>query len=416
MHIVSPAARPRSLSDHDRERAEEHRLLRIEEMRAEVERRDAGLFKAHPRMCPDCGGRLLSKGLSEPVSFVCLAGGFEVRIHRLRCAACGQTTYPIDAEVDRATRVLPSAAEHLVRLVLSAGSYERAAEEAAFHLGIRTCSSTLHRLVATEASQVSDSLAGEAERMLATGECPHERVALAGGDLYMAIDGGHVAARAKGSFEIKAAVAWSGVREVSTGRFELTGREGYAALEPASAFFPKVAALAIRSGALTASRTVVLADGADWIRNGVRDWMPGALYVLDWTHLERRVREVLCRAEDEGVLGSVLAALRRADPHAALSVLRAWTPPHDDRRLYRRLLRYIRVNAQGIANHALVDVHGSGAIEKAVDLIVSRRYKLRGMSWSEKGAAALLPFLVMRYNKTWKSHWDVRARSLPDAA
>lgn len=416
MHIVAPAACPRSLSDFDRQNAEEHRLRRIEEMRAELVRRDAELFEAHSRTCPACDGRLRSKGLSEPISFVCLAGTFAVRIHRLRCVSCGQTLYPIDAEVDRATRVLPSAAEHLVRLVVSAGSYERAAEEAAFHLGIETCSSTLHRIVAAETGQVRDSLASEAESMFSTGECPQVRADLAGGDLYMAIDGGHVSGREKGSFEIKAVVAWSGVREVSADRFELTGREGYAALEPAHVFFPKVAALAIRSGALTASRVVVVADGADWIRNGVRDWLPGALYVLDWTHLERRVREVLSRPEDERVLSSVLAACRRADPHTALSVLQSWSPPHDDRKLYRRLLRYIRVNAQGIANHALVDLHGSGAIEKAVDLMISRRYKLRGMSWSQKGAAALLPFLVMRYNKTWKSHWDSRVSSLPNAA
>jgi hypothetical protein len=312
--------------------------------------------------------------------------------------------------------VLPSAAEHLVRLVVCAGSYDKASEEASFHLGIETCSSTLHRLVAAESPHVGDQLAAEAARLMETGECPSENADLTGQDLYMAIDGGHVAGRDKGSFEIKAVVTWSGVREVSAGRFELTGRQGYAALEPARVFFPKVMALAIRSGALTASRTIVVADGADWIRSGVRDWMPGALYVLDWTHLERRVREVLWRPEDDGVLGDVLAACRRADPYRALGLLRSWTPPHDDRRLYRRLLRYIRVNAEGILNHALVEIHGSGAIEKAVDLIISRRYKLRGMSWSEKGAAALLPFLVMRYNKTWKSHWDSRISSLPHAA
>jgi len=415
MHIVPPAG-PRSLSDFDRDRAEAHRHSRLQEMRLELERRDGELFDAHGRDCPVCGGRLLSKGLSEPISFVCLAGRFEARVHRLRCAGCGQSIYPIDAEVDRTTRVLPSAAEHLVRLVVCTGSYKRASEEASFHLGIETCSSTLHRLAAAEAPQVTDTLAAEARRLMETGECPPEHADLTGKELYMAIDGGHVAGRDKGSFEIKAVVAWSGVREVSKGRFELTGREGYAALEPARIFFPKVAALAIRSGALTASRTIVVADGADWIRNGVRDWMPGALYVLDWTHLERRVREVLCRPEDDGVLGDVLAACRRADPQGALDVLRTWTPPHDDRGLYRRLLRYIRINAQGIANHALVETHGSGAIEKAVDLIISRRYKLRGMSWSEKGAAALLPFLVMRYNRTWKSHWDSRVASLPHAA
>lgn len=415
MYIVSPDG-PRSLSDFDREITEAHRLSRLEEMRVELERRDGELFEAHRRDCQVCGQRLLSKGLSEPISFVCLAGRFEARVHRLRCTGCGENVYPIDAEVDRTTRVLPSAAEHLVRLVVCAGSYERASEEASFHLGIEACSSTLHRLVAAESPHVSDQLAAEAAWLMETGECPSENADLTGEDLYMAIDGGHVAGREKGSFEIKAVVAWSGVREVSRGHLELTGREGYAALEPARVFFPKVMALAIRSGALTASRTIVVADGADWIRNGVRDWMPGALYVLDWTHLERRVRDVLGRPEDADVLCDVLTALRRADPSAALDLLRSWSPPYDDRRLYRRLLRYIRVNAQGIANHALVDIHGSGAIEKAVDLIISRRYKLRGMSWSEKGATALLPFLVMRHNKTWQSHWDSRVASLPRAA
>ncbi len=415
MHIVSPNG-PRSLSDFDRDSAERHRRSRLEEMRLELERRDSELFSQHGRVCPACGGRLLSKGLSEPREFVCLAGRFRARVHRLRCSSCGTTIHPIDAEVDRTTRVLPSAAEHLVRFVARSGGYEKGAVEAAFHLGIDVGSSTLHRLVASESGRIADALASETEEMLATGVCPDERVDLDGGTLFLAVDGGHVAGRERGSFEIKTAVAWTGTAEVSKGRSALLGREGYAALEPADVFFPKVAALAIRNGHLTASRTVVLADGADWIRRGVAAWLPGALYVLDWTHLERRVREVLCRPEDEHVLIAVLQRCRAADPTGALDALTGWRPPHDARRLHRRLLRYLRVNAEGIANHALVDIHGSGAVEKAVDLIISRRYKLRGMSWSTKGAGALLPFMVLLYNGTWKEHWDSRVTSLPHAA
>jgi len=225
-----------------------------------------------------------------------------------------------------------------------------------------------------------------------------------------------VAGRERSSFEVKAAVAWTGVADVSKGRRRLTGREGYASVEGVRSFFPKVAALAIRNGMLTAGRVVVLADGADWIRNGVRDWLPGALYVLDRTHLERRVRETLCRPEDAEVAEAVLDACRRADPAEALAVLSSHKPPSDERRLYRRLLRYVRVNCLGIANHALVDLHGSGAIEKGVDLMISRRFKLRGMSWSEKGAAALLPFKVMLYDQNWSGHWDERVELLPSAA
>jgi hypothetical protein len=187
-------------------------------------------------------------------------------------------------------------------------------------------------------------------------------------------------------------------------------------VESVRTFFPKVAALAIRNGMLSAGRVVVLADGADWIRLGVRDWLPGALYVLDWTHLERRVREALCRPEETDLVEAVLDACRRAEPGEALTLLAGYRPPSDERHLYRRLRRYVRVNAVGIENQAYVDVHGSGAIEKGVDLMISRRFKLRGMSWSEKGAAVLLPFSVMLYNKNWSEHWDRRVESLPSAA
>lgn len=392
-------------------------MLRCEAMSAVIQQRDAELFAAQSRICPECGGRLQSKGLGEPVAFVCLAGRFMARLHRLHCTACGATVYPIDAEVDRSSRILPSVAEHLVRFALRAGSFEKGSIEAEFHLGVSVPSSTLHRLVAHEAGFVTDVLAEETREMLSTGVCPEERVTLTDADtLFLAVDGGHVAGRGKKSFEVKAAVAWTGVAEISKNRYRLTGREGYASVESVRTFFPKVAALAIRNGMLSAGRIVVLSDGADWIRIGVRDWLPGALYVLDWTHLERRVREALRRPEESALTEAVLDACRRAEPREALELLAGYTPPSDERDLYRKLRRYVRVNAVGIANHALVDVHGSGAIEKGVDLMISRRFKLRGMSWSEKGAAVLLPFNVMLYNKNWSEHWDQRVESLPSAA
>lgn len=417
MSIVPVPGVSRSLSDIDRDLAENHRLLRCEAMSAAVQQRDAELFAVSSRVCPECGGRLRSKGMGEPVAFVCLAGRFTARLHRLRCIACDATVYPIDAEVDRSSHILPSVAEHLVRFALRAGSFEKGSIEAEFHLGVSVSSSTMHRLVAHEAGFVTDKLADETTEMLATGVCPEERVKLGDTDtLFLAVDGGHVAGRSKKSFEVKAAVVWTGVAEISKDRYRLTGREGYSSVESVRSFFPKVAALAIRHGMLSAGRVVVLADGADWIRNGVRDWLPGALYVLDWTHLERRVREALYRPEESALTEAVLDACRRAEPREALELLAGYRPPSDERGLYRKLRRYVRVNAVGIANHALVDVHGSGAIEKGVDLMISRRFKLRGMSWSEKGAAVLLPFSVMLYNRNWSEHWCKRVQSLPAAA
>lgn len=71
MHIVTPPAR--SLPDHPRGLAEDHRLQRFELMRGRVEEPDQALFEAHERVCRLCAGRSISKVLSGPGAFVCLA-------------------------------------------------------------------------------------------------------------------------------------------------------------------------------------------------------------------------------------------------------------------------------------------------------------------------------------------------------
>lgn len=51
---------------------------------------------------------------------------------------------------------------------------------------------------------------------------------------------------------------------------------------------------------------------------------------------------------------------------------------------------------------------GSGAVEKTVDVLVARRFKLRGMSWYEKNAAKLLRIRLLKINGEWDNYWDKR--------
>ena len=61
----------------------------------------------------------------------------------------------------------------------------------------------------------------------------------------------------------------------------------------------------------------------------------------------------------------------------------------------------MRSNALGIENYVCTDLFGSGCVEKAVDVLISRRFKLPGMSWLKPGAQGMVKLKVLRYNRTW---------------
>lgn len=51
---------------------------------------------------------------------------------------------------------------------------------------------------------------------------------------------------------------------------------------------------------------------------------------------------------------------------------------------------------------------GSGATEKTVDVLVSHRYKKRGMSWGRSGSGALMRLRLLKANGEWDAYWDRR--------
>ena len=72
---------------------------------------------------------------------------------------------------------------------------------------------------------------------------------------------------------------------------------------------------------------------------------------------------------------------------------------------------------QFISNNqaAMIDYHrfqqagyyiGSAVVEKAVDLLVCRRQKLRGQNWSRTGADRLLCWRQLILNDQWDHYWQ----------
>lgn len=47
-------------------------------------------------------------------------------------------------------------------------------------------------------------------------------------------------------------------------------------------------------------------------------------------------------------------------------------------------------------------------MEKAVDIVIARRFKARGMSWFRRGVSALVRLRLLRLNGAWDRYWSER--------
>lgn len=361
------------------------------------------------RACPACGGRLKVRD-TDRRRIVTLAGAVSVPVRRFVCTRCGQRTSPLAGLLPATRHTLP-AVERALLLATEVG-YAKSSHLMRRLAGIPVSHEQIRRLAIAESARVEDSLSQDTEALFSHGTCP-DGCAERGADdtVVIAMDGGLVADRGTGTnFEARVGVVWCGTATVSKDRRMLLGRRAHAGFEGTTEFARHMSTLAIKAGMLTAGRTVVIGDGAGWIRRTARDWFPGAVYVLDLYHLKRRIGELLCRDGDEGVYGAVTGACTAGRPGLATAILRRFDPGREPRyrKLHSRLIAYIEVNAEGIRNYTRTDLFGSGSVEKAVDVIVSRRFKCRGMSWLKPGAQGMLKLRLLRFNEDWDAHWGSR--------
>jgi hypothetical protein len=355
-----------------------------------------------------CGGEFKIKDRrTRTVST--LGGETGISVRRLRCPECGAQTRPLDGFLEPGRRHTLPVVEAGLYLATDL-SYSKSAAALEKIAGARVSHSQLQRLAEAEGPRIDAGLHRAAEDLYGLGLDPGESVTRTRDDtLVIAIDGGAVPDRESGDvFEAKVAVLYGVRAEVSRGRHALVDRVGYAGIEDSATFAKRVSTLAIQHGMRSAGRVLAIGDGAGWIRRVVRDFLPGAIYLLDLFHLKRRISQVLCEDGDAPLLERVTAACMAGDPSRALLLLASRAPREDRAEAWRKLYLYIRSNAGGIANYARSDLFGSGAVEKGVDLIVSRRFKGMGRTWFRPGAAGMLKLRMLRFNGQWDRYWSER--------
>jgi len=391
--------------------AEKHRLMMRKEMKAEIQRCDRLLFDEARRTCPVCGARMHAHGMTGEKSVLAACGEVRIRLCRLRCTACGHIAIPGAVLIPK-NGISAPLAERMCDLA-SRMPYGKAADSLFIQQGVRMSVKRFWGCVQKEAALIEDVLKAEATELFESGAIPAHIDLEKGKPLVIGIDGGHV--RGWGddpAFEVKCATIATGSLPGPGKHRHLKDRVGYAALCSVDEFRKRISVLAIKCGSLSASAVIFVSDGAWWISKMIADYFPDAVHVLDMYHLKHQI-EALYGIRAQGIEADIrdaaLDACNTSDPDLIAEIIRTFGPRDASKaEQAAKLVAYIESNAQAIRNHRFVSIHGSGWIEKGVDLMISRRMKNRGMSWTKAGSSHIIPFAVMRYNKQWDVYWNQR--------
>ena len=380
---------------------------------------------ARPAACAACGGRLVANGRA-PRRLVTLVGEVDLRRRRYRCRACGAEEVPLDTALGLEPRVQHTLGVRERGLWLATEmSYAKAVETAAELRRWPIGRGELHRWVAAEGGLLERSLAAETEAILGAHPGRETRGGTRRGTVWVSADGTMVHDRASGTeLEVKIGLVFDGARRIGRTRRTLTGRTLHAGTEGWTAWAERFTALCTRLGVYDAERILFVSDGAASIRWIRERSFPTAVELLDWYHLVEALRRAIGDQRADR-LETALAVAAPGDAERLLELLAGWAYEEAGADLARsdRLAAvwgYVSNNRRAIENYAIVPMASSGPMEKAVDIVVARRFKARGMSWFRRGVSALVRLRLLRLNGTWARYWSERfavsLRPWPSAA
>jgi hypothetical protein len=413
-----------SLSLVDIDSEERHRNIRRDEILSEIKAADEKMVETSGRLCPVCGAKMYSHGQTKGREVWALCGMIVVKLKRLRCPCCKKLTVPGTELIGDG--LLSSVAEKFVELCRFT-TFANARRLLNKMLGIDIPTMTLHSYIQAQSAYFDDEIVKATQALFETGSAPKVDAKLKEkAPLYLSVDEGlmhewsychgkkkrdghkhYVTAYAGVFFDGRKCISGSGARKK---RYSLTNRYGHAsATTSIDQFFSELVMLSYKRGYSSSHPLFILTDGARYLASAIETHFPAAIHLLDIFHLKRRVTELI--GESHPLYRDATAAIGAYSPSRLLKCIYAFQPA--DTREYDlkcSLVTYVSRNAPFITNHRhpKTGVHGSASAEKAVDLLIARRFKNRGMSWTESGCEALLYFQVLAYNKELESYWSAR--------
>lgn len=196
------------------------------------------------------------------------------------------------------------------------------------------------------------------------------------------------------------------------------------------AAFRMLLAFLLSNGLMENRHVVFFSDGARNILGAVNKYFafcPNAL-MLDWYHLEKRMRELCSMAlrgtkdERQGMRDRIDAMLWVGNVDQAIAYLNGMDEAHvKSRKRLEDAVAYLERKRPSICCYALRQLLGlrnsSNPAEKENDLVVASRQKHNGMSWSHTGSHALAAISAIARNEEtegWLLEEEIRFKPRPE--
>ncbi len=238
--------------------------------------------------------------------------------------------------------------------------------------------------------------------------------------IYVDMDGVMINSRDNAKrMEGKVGLIWSERELVKVDTYALTDKLYIGTFTDLERFkWDMVAEIYKRSGGnLDGVDVLVRGDGASWI-NGFRlEHLPKSRYILDHHHLCEKVKErigsVIENVKDcRKSVDDLMRILNAGAVDTALSYIDGLGKRYRKKEkleALKKLSGYIERNREGIwyeeAKKQGISI-GSGSADKAGDIVICRRMKLRGMRWSRHGSDAVENVRIMVLNGEWDQFWS----------
>jgi len=386
------------------------RRTKLAQMAERIAAYDRG-YEGGRRQCPRCGQGQKYKGeVGRALVFDC--GTLTVARAYYVCAACGQTSYPLDEQLGLVEGKEQGGLREKLALLAVLTPYHQAPQVCQTLLGSERHAMTVRRVALREAEHLAAS--GHQQTLP-----PRER-----DRLYLEVDGHMCPTREskqgpedQGYREAKAGLAFSGhdVAEVSKERHEILHKILQAKITDRETFRSIFAEVYRHAGGERAGEVIVLADGARWIWSMGEDLLPQAVQILDFSHAKQYLWDAgkLIYGDGSAFVGPWVKEqemLLLADKvEQVLTHLERFL---DLAPALATILRYFHQNASrmryGTYRHRGYFI-GSGAIESAGKQLSAARIKGPGMRWNIAELNSLLTLRCVLLEHSWAAYWASQA-------
>ncbi|MFZ2053493.1 MAG: ISKra4 family transposase [Candidatus Aminicenantales bacterium] len=379
-----------------------------------------------------CGERMASEGVRRK-ELLTILGPVSYERSMFQCPSCRATRYPGDEALDVVSTTRSPGVRRMMARAGSQSTFKDGRDDLRIYAGLEVSAKDVER-VAERIGQEMD-IWGERERQALLRPDwemePEKDIPV----MYVSYDGTGVPMRPEELIGVKGKHpdGTAKTREAKLGCVFTQTRvdeAGYpirdpdsttfvGAIERAEAFGWRIYGEARRRGVLRARRTVVIGDGAEWVKNLAEMHFPQALMIIDLYHAREHISG-LCRALfganekkmerrrrhwwallDKGKVETIVSQASRSLPEdpdlrkIALAEIRYLNKN-------KKRMRYNKFRAQG-------SFIGSGVVEAGCKTVIGQRLKQSGMEWTVRGANAILALRCVMKSNRLEDYWESRA-------